>query len=111
MVRPRFSTFVRTLALLLLVWVGFDVGLHGFLVSDYAVIAAASPAVVDAAASGQAGQGDVVDHCFCHCPSIGALSAVRPACLGLVGIAEPLASPAVPHNERHPLDQPPRLAA
>jgi hypothetical protein len=110
MVRPRFSTFVRTLALLLLVWVGFDVGLHGFLVSDYTVLAAASPTVIDARTGGHGEQGDT-DHCFCHSPSVGALSAVRPACLGPVGIAEPLPCPPVPHTDNHPLDQPPRPAA
>lgn len=110
MTRPRFSASIRALALLLLLWGGFDIGLHGILESDYAPIAPVRSATLDdggAIGSPQVGP----DHCFCHSVSIGALAPVLPARLGLIGTAVAAPCSPVPHTDRHPLDQPPRLSA
>jgi hypothetical protein len=105
------SASVRTLAVLMLVWVGFDFGVHGLVAPDGApMVAAASPASLGAGRGG----GNVTlapDQCFCHSVSVGALTPLRQAFFEFLGNAETPLCPPAPHTERHPLDQPPRLAA
>ena len=107
----RCSATVRTLALLLLVWIGLDVGLHGFVSSDYAAIPSAGRPAVVGTGSGTVRAHGTPDHCFCHSVSVGALTPLRPVFLAPVGEAETRPCPPPPHADRHPLDQPPRLTA
>jgi hypothetical protein len=111
MARPRFSASIRALALLLLLWGGFDIGLHGLLESDYAPIAPVRSAALDDGTGGTGPAQVGPDLCFCHGLSIGALAPVLPARLGLLGNAEAAPCSPVPHTDRHPLDQPPRPSA
>ncbi len=107
----RGSATVRQLALLLLLWVGFDVGLHGFAASDYATVASStSITTIEARASG-ASAGGGFDHCFCHSLSVGAVTPLRAVFLAPIGEARTPTCPPPPHADRHPLDRPPRLAA
>jgi hypothetical protein len=108
---PRGSAAVRTLALLLLVWVGLDVGLHGFFASDCSTISVGGATAVVDGGSGIVAAHASPDHCFCHSVSVGALRAPSAVFLALSGEAGTIRCPAAPHRDPHPLDQPPRLSA
>ena len=102
------SVPLRGVALVLLLWVGLDVGARGLFASDFQPIAAS-------AASGggctvRTGASDPCpDHCFCHGQSLGAalaLPAVRPErtdTLVLAGPCRTLRSTA------RPLYHPPQI--
>ncbi len=111
MSRPRHAAPLRLLALLVLLWVGFDIGAHGLVASDFPPIAGNSsqPCV------GQDESGDAAcaptDHCFCHSLSTGAMMLMPAA--GLVQVGTPVLDPPrqVPLSHPQPLDRPPQAVA
>ncbi len=111
MARSRHSSLIRVLTLLSLFWVGFDIGAHGLLASDFAPLAPVGSCA--RASSGDSGTTPqpAPEHCFCHGISLGA---VLPALVVRLAPAGPVLaprSPQVPCNDGYPLDHPPQLAA
>jgi hypothetical protein len=111
MSRPRHSVPLRTLALLLLLWVGLDIGAHGLVASDFPPIAGNPSRLCVSQDESGATACAPTDHCFCHSLSIAAMIPVPTA--GLIQIGTPVLDPLpqVPHSHPHPLDRPPQLVA
>jgi hypothetical protein len=106
----RHSVPVRGVTLLLLLWVGLDLGAHGLFESDFRPIPSAGMSVGGRAAEdGAAGQ--TPDHCFCHSLSLGAtvpLFAIGPERTGtLVSVV----SCQAPASAARPLYHPPQVRA
>jgi hypothetical protein len=110
MARPRHYALIRTLTLFFLLWIGFDLGAHGLLASDFPPIAsrASSRLRVD---DGGAAAPDAPDHCFCHGISMGAVLPTLIAGLTPAATLVLIPSPQVPRRDPHPLDRPPKLTA
>jgi hypothetical protein len=111
MAAPRHSVPIRILALLLLLWVGVDIGAHGLLASDFAPLQLAGP-------SPRAHCGDTgvqttpaPDHCFCHGVSLGAILPGLSVHLAAAGVVVPALASQVACGDDYPLDHPPQLVA
>ncbi len=102
------------LTLLLLLWVGFDLGAHGLLASDFPPLSGSGPSTRLASCTDQGGTDAATtptapDHCFCHSISVGAVVPAAAGPLAAVGaIFAPFAQ-KVPLSDRIPLDHPPQL--
>ena len=108
---PRHSALLRTLTLLLLVWVGLDVGAHGLFGSDFTPIPASGLTPrLSHDASGDAASA-APDHCFCHSISMPAVMPAPTVSLTSAGKLVLDLPPRGPSGTRHPLDRPPQLAA
>jgi hypothetical protein len=110
MVRPRRSAPIRAFALLFLLWVGLDVGLHGLFASDFAPMATSRSSTDGIKESGPCTH-VAPDHCFCHAVSVGAVVPVRTTGLAPTGTLVIERARQVPPGSPHPLDRPPQLAA
>lgn len=111
MARPRHPASIRTLTLLLLLWVGFDLGAHGLFASDFTPFptsASSSRLSVDETGAGAA---VAPDHCFCHGVSMGAVVAAQIAGPSPAGTLVVDLSPQLASSDPHPLDRPPQFAA
>jgi hypothetical protein len=108
MVRPQHSPLVRTLTLLVLLWVGADFGAHGFLASDFTPIATGGTSV---RLSPDDNGVTAVDHCFCHSVSMGEVVRRPTAVLTPTGRVAVVLSPRVPRADAHRIDRPPQLIA
>jgi hypothetical protein len=113
MVRSRHSALIRTLVVVLLLWVGFDFGVHGLLASDFAPMNAGSSSVTLDVSRGASSAvvHPAPDHCFCHSISMGAVAPAQAAGLGPTGSLASEPAPPVPPSVPHPLDRPPQLTA
>ena len=111
MLRPRHSAPLRTLALIVLLWVGFDIGAHGLFASDFPAIAQTESRVRLSQDEGAATPVAPTDHCFCHGLSIAAVMPAPTAGLAPAGTLALDPPPQVPHSARQPLDRPPQLVA
>jgi len=111
MIWLRHSVPSRTLALLFLLWVGFDFGAHGLFASDLPPIAPGH-ASVGACLESVNGSGPAApDHCFCHTVSMGAeVPAPVGGLLVEAGVLSGLSSP-VPRTVPRSVDRPPQLPA
>ncbi len=112
MVPSRHSARIRIPALILLLWVAFDVGAHGLLASDFDPVTGPSASSREASVgSSLARTSAIPDHCFCHGISTGIVVAPLPVALTpadtviLAGCPEPAA------KDGPPLDHPPHPAA
>ncbi len=111
MVRPRHCVPIRLLALVLLLWVGFDVGAHGFLTSDFAFPAAGARATL-VAFDGQVRPAPAAhDHCFCGGIFEGATAPAPAETLIPTGAILADVVSRAPRADGHPLDRPPQLIA
>jgi hypothetical protein len=110
MVRPRHSALIRTLTLLLLLWVGIDLGAHGLFASDFTPVATTGSCIRLCQNDGGATAPVAPDHCFCHGIYVGAVVPTPTAGLapGTLVLAR---SPEVPPSDPHPLERPPQLTA
>lgn len=111
MVRPRHSAPIRAFALLFLLWVGFDFGVHGLFASDFAPMATSTSSTSVGVKEGGPSAQLAPDHCFCHGISVGAVMPARTADLALTGTLLIELSRQVPPSSPHPLDRPPQLSA
>jgi NhaP-type Na+/H+ and K+/H+ antiporter len=111
MSRPRYSVPLRTLALLVLLWVGLDIGAHGLFASDFPPIAGNSFQLCVSQDDGGATECAPTDHCFCHSLSTAAMRLMQTA--GLTQVGAPVLDPPrqVPHSHPHPVDRPPQPVA
>jgi hypothetical protein len=111
MSRPRHSVLVRTLALLVLLWVGLDIGAHGLLASDFHPIASNPSRLCVSQDESGATECAPTDHCFCHSLSTAAMMPTPTA--GLIQVGAPVLDPPrqVPLSHPHPLDRPPQFVA
>ncbi len=113
MARLGYSLRLRLLTLLLLLWVGFDLGAHGLLASDFPPLGG-TESCTRLTPAGNAEDGATLggpDHCFCHSISVGAVPpepAVALAPLGAIAVVRPC---RVPQRDRTAIDHPPQLAA
>jgi hypothetical protein len=108
---PRHSAPIRALTLLVLVWVGFDLGAHGFFASDFEPIAPGGSAIRVSVDDSRATTPPAPDHCFCHSISVGAVSPAPSSGLTPAGMFVLVLSPRVPRSHPHPFDRPPRFPA
>ena len=108
---PRHSACIRAFTLLFLLWIGLDVGAHGFFASDRASLASGAAAFVACTDDAPASTGGAADHCFCHSLSVGAVAPAHVADLAVAGTSVAPLATFVPQADRHPLDLPPRFAA
>ena len=111
MSRPRHSVPLRTLALLVLLWVGLDIGAHGLFASDFHPIASNPSRLCVSQDESGAAECAQPDHCFCHGLSTAAMMPMPTAGLTQVGAPVPDPPPQAPHSDPHPLDRPPQLVA
>jgi hypothetical protein len=111
MARTRRSALIRASALLCLLWVGSDLGAHGFFESDYTPIGPSGSSSRLGLDDSGAAAPLASAHCFCHSTSIGAVMPVPPAGLTLVGTVAADVSLQVPPGAPHALDRPPQPAA
>ena len=111
MVGPRHSALIRTLTVLSLLWVGFDIGAHGLLASDFKPIATSGSSTRPSLDESGRTAPVAPDHCFCHSLSIGAVLAAATAGLTPAGTLVLDLSPQVPRSNSHPLDRPPQPTA
>jgi hypothetical protein len=111
MFRLRHSPPLRTLTLLVLLWIGFDIGAHGFVASDFPTIAANALRLRVSQDETGATACAPTDHCFCHSLSIAAMMAMPTA--GLIQVGTPVIDPPlqVPHSYPRRLDRPPQVVA
>ncbi len=109
MTRPRHSSLIRLCTLLLLLWVGFDVGAHGFLTSDFDPMAASGSSARVGLPGDAAPQPAAPEHCFCHGIFEGASVPALVEALMPTGGVVPAISSQVPRADGHPLDRPPQL--
>jgi hypothetical protein len=108
MVWSRHSSLLRALTLLLLLWVGFDIGAHGLFASDFAPIVESGWSVhLSDGGNGAAAP----DHCFCHGISVAAGMPSMIVSLTPAGTLVLYLAPQVPLGDHHPLDRPPQPAA
>ncbi len=109
MLPSRNHRLIRALALLLLLWVGFDVGAHGLVAADFGPTPSCGcDTSVSGNSDGAAAPAPVECHCFCHAVSVGA---VLPALAGALAPASAivLAPPTqVARGDRDPLYHPPQ---
>ncbi len=110
--RRRRAAAIRIVALFLLLWVGFDVGAHGLLASDFASLRESGSCTrLSNADGGAAAVSFTHDHCFCHGLSVGAvLPALAEGLAPAGGVLLPTSS-HVPGSDGSPLDHPPQLRA
>lgn len=111
MARSRRSALIRALAILCLVWVGADLGAHGFAPHDLLPITGSSGSPHLVQNEGTACPALSPDHCFSHGTFLGALpppDLVGLAPSGPATLARPINAP---ESERHPLDKPPQRRA
>ena len=108
MARARRSVLIRTLTVLILLRVGFDLGAHGLLASDFCPFPPTSATHCLDGDEGQASSCPAHDHCICHGYSTGAISVTVAEVAG--DSASLLNAPAdrVPDADRQPQDRPPR---
>jgi hypothetical protein len=111
MAPPRHSDLLRTLTLLLLVWVGFDIGAHGLFASDFTPIATIGSSLRLSHGDGGDAAPAAPDHCFCHGISVPAAMPTPTASLTSAGRLVLDLSLRGPSRTSHPLDRPPQLAA
>ncbi len=109
--RARHRAPIRIVALLLLLWVGFDIGAHGLLASDFTPVARNGSSVSLNSNDAGATTPLAPDHCFCHSLSMGAVLPALPVGLAPTGALVLSISSHAPRNDRHPLDHPPQLTA
>jgi hypothetical protein len=107
----RHAALIRTLTLFLLLWVGSDLGAHGFFSSDLAPISTGNSSFRLTPDQSGSTVPFASDHCFCHSTSVGAVVAAPVAGLTPVGTVGIDPSLQVPPGAPHPLDRPPQLAA
>ncbi len=106
----RQSALIRLSTLLLLLWVGIDVGAHGFLASDFEPLPVPGASCsIDVPTTGTSFSHVQHDHCFCHGISVGAVLPALPATLAPTGLMVVPLSSRVPRADRNPLDHPPQL--
>jgi hypothetical protein len=111
MASSRHRALIRAMTVLLLLWVGFDLGAHGLLASDFGTAGEETCAARVAPSGGAAGVHLAHDHCFCHAVSVGAVLPAIAVNLAPSGaVVRPL-SAQVPRSDGSPLDHPPQLAA
>jgi hypothetical protein len=107
MVSRSRALLVRWVAVVLLLWVGGDLGAHGMFASDFRPIASGQVTVTGSryASTGEAGP----DHCFCHSLSLTATLPPPGATLhpgapaSICGVAKP------PTGSRPALERPPQF--
>jgi hypothetical protein len=107
----RHDALIRTLTLLLLLWVGLDLGAHGLFASDFTPMATSGSSASLGVEDSGAGAHPAPDHCFCHGTSMGAVVPTPSAGLTPVGTVAVALSPQAPPGAPHPLDRPPQPAA
>jgi hypothetical protein len=110
MFASRRSRLIRSFALLLLLWVGFDFGAHGVAASDLVPIAINAGAIALTGDGGAAPSHPGHDHCFCHGNFVGGATLLRNAELVPAGTLALRWVPALLLAAPHPLDRPPRLS-
>ncbi len=109
--RRRHGAVIRIVALFLLLWVGFDVGAHGLLASDFSSPGdSTSWTRLTTSESGATTQ-FTHDHCFCHSLSVGAMLPAPGATLTPAGVVVLPISSHAPGRDASPLDHPPQLRA
>ena len=112
MLPSRSHALIRTFTLLLLLWVGFDVGAHGILAADFGPIPPCGAATSVCGDSGVTPESAPAHcHCFCHAVSVGAVPPVRAEGLAAANAIVLAACTRVARNDRDPLDHPPQLNA
>ncbi len=111
MIPSRHSFPLRILTVAFLLWIGLDFGAHGLFASGSAPLGGGPITVRTAMDETPVGSCCTPDHCFCHGLSVGAVAAARTIVLDQTGDAVASLPSRVPHGDRHPPDQPPRLAA
>lgn len=111
MVKLRHSAQIRAFALLFLLWVGLDFGVHGLFASDFAPMATSGSSTSLGVEDAGSGAHPAPDNCFCHSVSMGAVEPARTAVPTPVGtlVSEP--SLQLPPSDPHALDRPPQPAA
>ncbi len=109
MVPSRHSARIRIPALILLLWVGFDVGAHGLLASDFDPVTGPSASSGEPSVGSSARNSAIPDHCFCHGISTGIVVAPLAAALApadtviVAGCREPAAKDGRPlYHPPHP---------
>jgi hypothetical protein len=111
MARSRHSTLIRVLALLSLFWVGFDIGAHGLLASDFAPLPPIRSCPRASSDDTGASPQPAPEHCFCHGISLGAVLPALDVCLAPAGPVLAELPSQVPCSDGYPFDHPPQLAA
>ncbi len=102
---------IRLLTVLLLLWVGFDVGAHGLLASDFGPLTEGACAARIGSGDGASAAHGSPGHCFCNGVSIGAVLPDIVVQLAPSGaVLRPLSAQA-PRSDGSPLDHPPQLPA
>lgn len=111
MARSRRSALIRALAILCLVWVGADLGAHGFAPHDLPPITGGGGSPHFVQYEDAAGLALSADHCFSHGTFLGALP--PPDLVGLAPSGPATLSRPIdaPECVRHPLDKPPQRRA
>jgi hypothetical protein len=109
MARTRYSALIRAFALLFLLGVGFDFGVHDLVVSDFAPLATGGSSTSLGVEHGGSGLHFAPDHCFCHAVSMGAVVPARTVGLAPTDTLVIALSPQVPSSDSTPLDRPPEL--
>ncbi len=111
MARSRRSFTIRLATLVLLLWVAFDVGAHGFITSDFAPASAGAPATLVALDGHGPAAAAAHDHCFCNGIFEGAIAPAPAETLAPTGAIVPDVVSQAPRADGHPLDRPPQLIA
>ena len=101
----------KTLTLLFLLWIGFDLGAHGIFASDFEPVAGGGAYSRLSVDDGGGAATDAPDHCFCHGVSIGAVDSAPGASLIPSGTLVIDQCPQAPLSDAHRLDRPPQLPA
>jgi hypothetical protein len=107
----RHSALIRILALLVLIWVGFDLGAHGLFASDFAPMTTGGSSLRLNVDTCGATAPIAPDHCFCHGASMGAVGPAPAAGLTPAGTVVVALSLQGPLSGPHPLDRPPQRTA
>jgi hypothetical protein len=97
--------------LLLLLWVGLDLGVHGLFPSDFHPIAVTVRSADGAAVSGSAAADRSHDHCFCRSVSPVATPLPLAARRGPTGIFVSIVPSKVLFSAERPQDRPPKALA
>jgi hypothetical protein len=107
----RHAALLRTLTLFLLLWVGSDLGAHGFFASDFTPVPSSGSAFrLNPDDGGPTAPCDA-GHCFCHSASMGAVVHTPPPGLTPAGAPALDPPPQVHRSDPQPLDRPPQLDA
>jgi hypothetical protein len=107
---PSHSAPIRAAAVLLLLWVGIDLGAHGLSASDFHPVAASASTGADCAVGGEA-RDQSPDHCFCHSQSLGATLSLLVVRTERADALVSVVSCQAPRSTAGPLYHPPQTLA